>query len=125
MRVRIDQSKCTGCLICEITCSLVHSGKVQREASAIRVKLGHLDHERHQTIVCRQCKKMRCLKSEGKQSDDRLRQTFFWENNNKRERQCAFGALFVHDDKLIHCDLCGGDPECVKSCPTGALRLSA
>jgi anaerobic carbon-monoxide dehydrogenase iron sulfur subunit len=125
MRLKMDKSKCTGCLICEITCSLTHCGQVQREASAIRVKLGHLDHELHQPVVCRQCKRMLCLKSEGKTSDDTLRQTFFWENNRQRQTDCAFDALFASGDRLVHCNLCGGDPECVKSCPTGALQLSA
>jgi anaerobic carbon-monoxide dehydrogenase iron sulfur subunit len=125
MRVKIDKSKCTGCLICEVTCSLTHCGQVHREASAIRVKFGHLNHAYHQPMVCRQCKNMRCLQSEGKKSDDTLRKRFFWENNNNREADCAFGALFVAGEKLIHCNLCGGDPECVKSCPTGALQLSA
>ena len=125
MRIKIDRSKCTGCLICEITCSLTHSGQVQRDASAIRVKFGHLDHEHHQPVVCRQCKKMMCLKSEGKKSDEESKQTFYWQNNNNRKTDCAFNALFAYGDHLIHCNLCGGEPECIKSCPTGALRLSA
>ncbi|GAB6905109.1 putative electron transport protein YgfS [Desulfosarcina cetonica] len=125
MRVKIDKTKCTGCLICEVTCSLVHSGQVQREASAIRVKLGHLDYERHQPVVCRQCKKMSCLKSEGMETNADLRQAFFWSNAHQRQVDCAFGALFAHGDQLVHCNLCGGDPECVKSCPTGALGLAA
>ncbi|BBO90144.1 hypothetical protein [Desulfosarcina ovata] len=125
MRIKVDQSKCTGCLICEITCSLVHTGQVQRQASAIQVKFGHLDHAPHQPVVCRQCKRMLCLKSEDKKSDDALRQTFFWKNDNHRKADCAFDALFASGDNLIHCNLCGGDPECIKSCPTGALGLSA
>jgi len=38
---------------------------------------------------------------------------------------CPFGAIYVHEDYdlPIICDMCGGDPECVKKCPTGALRL--
>ncbi|MBW1678796.1 MAG: hypothetical protein JRJ08_01425, partial [Deltaproteobacteria bacterium] len=34
-----------------------------------------------------------------------------------------FGALFIHDDveQPIKCDLCGGDPECVKVCPKDAI----
>ncbi|HID90370.1 TPA: 4Fe-4S dicluster domain-containing protein [Candidatus Bathyarchaeota archaeon] len=37
---------------------------------------------------------------------------------------CPEGGLFVHPDVRapIKCDLCGGDPECVKWCPTGCLR---
>lgn len=125
MRVNVDKSKCTGCLICEVTCSLMHTGQVQREASAIRVKLGHLDHELHQPVTCRQCKKMMCMKSEKKETDDHLKQSFFWEGDHRKKEDCAFGSLFAFGDKLIHCNLCGGEPECVKSCPTGALSLRA
>jgi len=125
MRVKIDRTKCTGCLICEITCSLVHTGQVQREASAIRVKFGHLDHDLHQPVVCRQCKKMMCLKSEDKKTDEDLKQRFFWKSGNNRKNDCAFNALFACGEQLIHCDLCHGEPECIKSCPTGALSLSA
>lgn len=125
MRVKVDKTKCTGCLICEITCSLTHCGQVNREASAIRVQFGHLDHAHHRPVVCRQCKRMPCLKSEGKTTDASLRQAFFWKNTPARESGCVFGALFAAGDKLIHCNLCGQDPECIKSCPTGALQLSA
>jgi Fe-S-cluster-containing hydrogenase component 2 len=33
--------------------------------------------------------------------------------------------MYAHDDCEVplKCDMCGGDPECVKKCPKGALRL--
>lgn len=124
MRLKADQSKCTGCLLCEITCSLLHCGQVQREASAIRVALNDLNHGLHQPVVCRQCKKMPCLTSETKDADEEKRNAFFWEGNKKIRGDCAFNALFAFGDKLIHCNLCAGDPECIKSCPTSALSLS-
>ncbi len=36
---------------------------------------------------------------------------------------CPSGAISIDPNTLlpIKCDLCGGDPECVKACPTGAL----
>jgi Fe-S-cluster-containing hydrogenase component 2 len=36
---------------------------------------------------------------------------------------CPFGAVFTHEDieTPFKCDLCGGDPECVKACPKQAL----
>jgi len=38
---------------------------------------------------------------------------------------CPFGAIFAHPDcpGPIKCDLCGGDPECVKACPKEAIRM--
>ena len=125
MRVKVNRSKCTGCLLCEVTCSLLHTGQVQREASAIRVNLGHLDHEHHKPVVCRQCKKMMCNQSENKEVGENLKQSFLWEKDLRKKEDCAFNALFAFGDKLVHCNLCGGEPECVRSCPTGALSLSA
>ena len=36
---------------------------------------------------------------------------------------CPFGTVNYNQDtgKVIKCDLCGGDPECVKACPTVAI----
>ncbi|MCS7131978.1 MAG: hypothetical protein NZ934_04555, partial [Hadesarchaea archaeon] len=38
---------------------------------------------------------------------------------------CPFGAIALHPSKgvAIKCDLCGGDPACVKQCMPGALKL--
>ncbi|UCH57973.1 MAG: 4Fe-4S dicluster domain-containing protein [Candidatus Bathyarchaeota archaeon] len=33
------------------------------------------------------------------------------------------GALRIFDGELLKCDLCGGDPACVRYCPTGSLTL--
>jgi len=123
MKIKVDKSKCTGCLLCEVTCSLSHYGKIQRGASAIRVKLNDLDQGLHLPVLCRQCKKMSCLKSHGKKADDQMKNAFFWEKQSIREEDCPFHALFAFKDQLIHCDLCRGDPQCVKSCPTGALGV--
>jgi Fe-S-cluster-containing hydrogenase component 2 len=39
---------------------------------------------------------------------------------------CPLGAVFIHQDVKtpITCDLCMGDPECVKWCPTKALEFT-
>jgi len=36
---------------------------------------------------------------------------------------CPFGTINYNQDtgKVIKCDLCGGEPECVKACPTEAI----
>ena len=40
--------------------------------------------------------------------------------------ECPFGLIVMGRDKqAIKCDLCGGNPECVKACTYGALSYSA
>jgi Fe-S-cluster-containing hydrogenase component 2 len=38
---------------------------------------------------------------------------------------CPFGAIYIDLDtiEVFKCDLCGGDPLCVKHCTRGALRF--
>ena len=38
---------------------------------------------------------------------------------------CRFGAILYDPNKrqVIKCELCGGDPQCVRFCPTGALQF--
>jgi len=122
MRIKADSKSCTGCLLCEITCSLFHTGMIQREASAIQVRLGDLGDSIHEPVVCRQCKKMLCLKAEGKDFDELEAGKFYWDKQ-ERAKACPFSAVFHFDAKVVHCDLCGGEPECVKSCPTGCLSI--
>jgi Fe-S-cluster-containing hydrogenase component 2 len=37
---------------------------------------------------------------------------------------CPFGGVFMEPSsgEILKCDLCGGDPECVKHCLYGALE---
>jgi Fe-S-cluster-containing hydrogenase component 2 len=38
---------------------------------------------------------------------------------------CPYGVMFFDEDEnfALKCDLCGGDPECVKNCAMGAIVL--
>ncbi len=38
--------------------------------------------------------------------------------------ECRYDAVKLHDDKALICDLCGGEPQCVARCPTGALSYT-
>ena len=36
---------------------------------------------------------------------------------------CPFGCIVVSDNHAEKCDLCGGNPQCVTVCRTGALQF--
>jgi len=40
-------------------------------------------------------------------------------------KYCPRGVVFLDPDlgKAVKCDLCGGEPQCVEACPTGALEI--
>ena len=120
MRIKVDKKKCSGCRLCETMCSLFHMGAVNTEKSAIRIEKDDLDTSMNTPFVCRQCKNMACLEGE-KVAPEAERKKFIWARS--RSSKCPFQALNPYRGKSYHCDLCGGNPQCVKVCTTGALSL--
>jgi Fe-S-cluster-containing hydrogenase component 2 len=121
MKIKVNKDKCSGCRLCETLCSLFHLGAVNTEKSAIRIEKDDLDTSMNTPFVCRQCKSMKCLEGE-KGAPDAERDKFIWPA--RRSGKCPFHALKVFKNKSYHCDLCGGAPQCVKVCTTGALVMS-
>ena len=118
MRIRVKKEKCSGCHLCETICSLYHFGFVNTEKSAIRIEKDDLDTSLNAPLLCRQCKNMQCLSGEIIDAK-KERRLFIWDKS--RAERCPFHALQVFDGCAYHCDLCGGKPQCLKVCTTGAL----
>jgi anaerobic carbon-monoxide dehydrogenase iron sulfur subunit len=36
--------------------------------------------------------------------------------------QCPFGVMMALPEKVVKCELCGGDPQCIKYCATKAIE---
>jgi Fe-S-cluster-containing dehydrogenase component len=36
--------------------------------------------------------------------------------------QCPLGVMMALPEKVVKCELCNGDPQCVKYCATGAIE---
>jgi len=121
MRIKVDLKKCSGCHLCEMVCSLFHLGMIHTEKSAIRIQKDDLGTSFNTPLLCRQCKEMKCLDGEeGKPAQERKK--FIW--SHQRAKQCPFDALTIFDGKTYHCDLCLGNPQCIRVCTPGALTLS-
>ena len=127
----LDAEKCSGCRSCEAYCSLKHEGECAPSKGRIHV----VKWEQEGLFVpinCMRCQEPACEMVCPKRATFRNYATGAMEVDPYRcigcmscVFACPFGATFVDKDtgKVFKCDLCDGDPTCVKVCPTGALTF--
>ena len=129
--IEVEQSNCVGCRLCEMMCSLVHEQECSSVKSRIRI---FRDEEFGNNLVslCMQCADTYCVDScaYGALSRDEKTGAVLVDDElcNGCEiciPACPLGAISFDKDKgiVFKCDLCGGDPECVKMCSRGALAV--
>ncbi len=126
----IDPDKCTGCTICEAFCSFKHD----RVVGPSKARISVVRWEEAGVFVpftCLQCERPVCLEICPVGAIKRNPATGAMEVNERRclgcktcVMACPFGGVaFDHDrGTAFKCDLCGGQPECAKMCPTGAIQ---
>lgn len=126
----VDPLKCSGCRTCESACSLVHFGESGTSKSVIRIIA--FNHEAfYYPHVCHQCKIPYCADACPVEAITRNPYTGVVELDRDKcigcklcLEACPFGAMALIDDGLVaKCDLCGGEPECVKYCDYDAISL--
>jgi anaerobic carbon-monoxide dehydrogenase iron sulfur subunit len=129
-RLTVIPEQCSGCRICELVCAIKHFRVNNPKKAAIRVMITYPHPVMRMPIVCSQCRSPICARvcpADALRSVNGVVQLI--EENcvscYKCLEACPFGAIYAHQDcdLPIKCDMCGGDPECVKQCPKGALRL--
>ncbi|UCF97400.1 MAG: 4Fe-4S dicluster domain-containing protein [Spirochaetaceae bacterium] len=131
----VDDDLCTGCRICELWCSLEHGGVINTTKSRIRVRRDHRTLS-NQAVVCLQCSDRFCIdacppKTLALSLDEGTGAVLVdWEKCTgckKCVEACPYDGihLLAEEKKVILCDLCAGDPECVKRCPEGVLSCAA
>lgn len=121
---------CSGCRACEVACVAVHEGRFGTATARIRVtKIEEVGLD--QPHVCRMCRKAPCVAACPTAALSIAEITGAVLLNPDGCTGCAacvgacpFGAASLHPETglALICDLCGGDPACVKRCATGALR---
>lgn len=134
-RLKIILERCSGCRICELTCSMVHhGGSFNPRNSLIRIEINRMPEidtpiaQIDKPNVCLQCEPAPCAEScpaNAFQWDERLE---IWEIDSGLctgcgicANECQHDMILIKNDKAMKCDLCGGDPVCVHYCPTDAL----
>ncbi len=126
-----DFEKCTGCRTCEVACSLKNERVCNPTLSRISVvewrEMG-LDVP----MVCQQCEVPLCESVCPTEATARNEETGAMVVDDDLcigclscMAACPFGAVAVHPrtGKVMRCNLCDGDPTCVKFCETRALQF--
>jgi len=127
--LHISPDKCTGCLQCELACSLEHHGEFNPAKSYIKViEFGPAG--RMVPYTCTQCADAWCVKACPTNAIAINTDTGAKEVNNDLcvgckvcTIACPFGTINYSQasGKVVKCDLCGGDPKCAAICPTEAI----
>lgn len=130
MYLEILAEKCTGCRICENFCSFHHERAIWPGRSRITIG-AESDAGPFFPNVCRQCEDAPCAETCPVEAIALDEHTSAWVVNTEEcigcgdcAEACPYEAIFV-DEQLgvsLKCDLCGGEPECVAMCPTGAIQ---
>jgi len=127
-RLTVVAERCSGCRVCELVCAVEHFGVNNPKKSAVRVMVAYPHPVIRMPVVCHQCRVPKCR--ENCPTDAISHENGIVKIDGEKciachqcVISCPFGSIFTHQDvdTPFKCDLCGGDPECVKACPKGAL----
>lgn len=128
--IMVHPDRCVGCKSCEAACAYAHEGSQRSEAS--RVHIYDFPWEGVSVpMLCQQCSEASCVTVCPTGALHRNPDTAVVEYDAShciRCRMCTMACPFgncVFDaltDIILKCDLCEGDPACVKVCPTDALE---
>ncbi|GAB6179153.1 hypothetical protein JCM14036_04720 [Desulfotomaculum defluvii] len=126
-----DPNKCLGCRICEQWCSMFHYKVNNPKKSRISVVRSHATYMDY-PLVCQQCEDTPCIKA----CPEKIQALSIDQNTGAIKldsekciacglcsKACPNQAIKKHPNEkyMLICDLCGGDPQCVKHCPGDAL----
>ena len=130
LRIIVHEDLCSGCRACEVACVARHEGCFGTATARILVTkvepLG-VDHPH----VCRLCRRAPCVAACPTGALSRLEITgailLHAEDCigcSACVDACPFGMAALHPETglALICDLCDGDPTCVKRCATGAIQ---
>lgn len=126
----INPEKCKGCSICELACSFEHDSEFNPTKSRISVirwqKIGV-----SVPLTCLQCDEPACERVcmvNAIQKDSATGLVSVDEAKCIGCRLCVSACPFGNisydsvEKHVIKCDLCEGDPQCAKFCPSGAIE---
>jgi len=129
--LRFNTDRCTGCGLCELICSLGHVKACNPERSRIRI-LRMEEKGVNIQMFCQQCEDAVCIAACPVSAINKNQSSGMVEIDYElcikcKEclTACPYKGIYFDntDDKIIKCDLCGGNPKCVTFCETKAIQF--
>lgn len=126
----INHEKCTGCRLCELVCSVSHEGVSNPTRSRINVIKWEAEGL-YIPMSCQQCEDAPCMTICPVKAISRDQALDYVKIDydvcigcRSCVAVCPFGAMGfnVKDKKVFKCDLCEGDPQCVRFCDVKAVE---
>lgn len=126
---------CSGCRTCEIVCSTYHEGVASPSFARLIAKKDVMDACTTQVLACKQCAGAECVAvcPSGACHVDKDTGARVIDETLCVGCQLCLNACPCEPPRVrfnstknvcFKCDLCGGEPQCVKFCPMGALQAS-
>ena len=134
--IAADQARCSGCKICEAECALVRERSMDFGRSRITAR--RFEPSVDVVSLCTGCSDAPCVavcpKEAGALTRDRLTGAVLLNETKCIGCQACLDACAKDRSAVIRmsrdgkkargiCDLCGGDPACVKVCPEQCLSI--
>ncbi|MBI3090304.1 MAG: 4Fe-4S dicluster domain-containing protein [Candidatus Tectomicrobia bacterium] len=133
MKLVVKKNHCTGCMLCESACSLFHEGVANLERARVQIARGEALSHNYGINICRQCKvcppidacPVRAISRDGEHGAIIINYDACLPGCSICVAACHLDAIFqAGGGKPVVCDLCGGDPQCVKMCEPLALGIT-
>jgi carbon-monoxide dehydrogenase iron sulfur subunit len=124
----VDIGKCTGCEACVDACSGRIANHYSEAASMV-----HLRKDEPRTVfvplLCEHCAQHLCVDACPVDAIEYNERKGIFEVIASKctacgacSEACPYEGIFMTSEKALMCDLCAGDPLCVKFCFPGAIR---
>jgi len=125
-----NPDNCTGCNRCTLICAAMKEGLFQPAKG--RLKINNFPLRGYSVpSICFQCPKANCLEACPTAALSRDPEAVVLVNEalctscGACVSACTYGMVELNGtDAAFKCDLCGGDPACVKECPADALLFT-
>lgn len=136
-RLRVIEERCVGCRICELSCSMFHhNGAFNPKNGLIQVEsnwsfgLNKPVLQMDRLHICQQCEPAPCAEACPVNAFVNKDDLSIWVIDQEEcvwcqqcFDECPYNMIVMNKEKEVamKCDLCKGEPLCVRYCPTGAL----